>query len=165
MEEQTKPTSPEEEAKVPEAPESPAEDGRPPEAGEAKKSAESESPVDYAQIAREDLAALKKEFPHLAALNDVSELDAPMRYAELRDLGLSAREAYLATSRYPGDPRGAAVRAMDSRSHLKSAVPRAAVAGGADINGDDLRSARELFSELPDGEIRRLYRRVTAQNN
>ena len=55
--------------------------------------------TDYAAVAREDLRALKAEFPELAAIGSITELNAPLRYAELRDLGASPREAYLATAK------------------------------------------------------------------
>lgn len=107
--------------------------------------------TDYAALAEEDLCALKNEFPELISLNDISELENPLRYAALRDLGLSPAEAYLATARK---------RRADNRSHLNSSVPRASSFMGATISERELSAARELFPEMSDGEIRKLYRRV-----
>ena len=112
---------------------------------------EAQNFTDYAALAEEDLAALKNEFPELFSLKDISELENPLRYAALRDLGLSPTEAYLATTRK---------RRPDNRAHLSSCVPRASSFMGANISEGEMRAARELFPEMSDGEIRKLYRRV-----
>ena len=99
-----------------------------------------------------DVMELKRIFPELRDISDVTELKNPMRYAALRDLGLSAEEAYLAT-------RGRAA-AYDNRAHLTRSVP-----GGASVSREmsrgDYDMAREIFSDLSDAEIRKLYRKVT----
>ena len=111
-----------------------------------------EDTPDYEEIAKSDLRELKAAFPELKNLFDITELKNPVRYAELRDLGLSAEEAYLATAR-----RGST---YDTRAHLTPTVP-----GGASVmremSRNDYDMARELFSELSDAEIRKLYRKVT----
>ena len=108
--------------------------------------------VDYDAIAANDLAELKRAFPELKDVYDVSELNNPMRYAALRDLGLSAEEAYLAT-------RGRR-DSYDNRAHLTPSVP-----GGASVmremSRNDYNMAREIFSDMSDAEIRKLYRKVT----
>ena len=107
---------------------------------------------DYAEIAREDISELKMRFPELQNINDLTELKNPLRYAALRDLGLSAEEAYLAT--------GGRAPTYDNRAHLTKSVP-----GGASLSREmsrgDYDMAREIFSELSDAEIRKLYRKVT----
>lgn len=115
--------------------------------GEAKVDA-----PDYEKIIEADLNELRASFPELRELKNISELKNPMRFAALRDLGLSAAEAYLATS----SPRSS----YDNRSHLRASVP-----GGAGVATEMSRSeydiARDIFSELSDSEIRKLYRKVT----
>ncbi len=108
---------------------------------------------DYAAMAAADILALRAEFPE-DAVNSLLELDNPTRYAELRDLGLSPREAYLATTRR-------SEKRVDNRSHLQSAVPRAVVGSGEGISREELEAARDLFSGLSDHEIRKLYKKVT----
>lgn len=107
---------------------------------------------DYGEIAANDLAELKRTFPELKDVYDITELNNPMRYAALRDLGLSAEEAYLATNRRYGS--------YDNRAHLTPSVP-----GGASViremSRNDYDMAREIFSDMSDAEIRKLYRRVT----
>lgn len=107
--------------------------------------------VDYAEIIKADTEALKARFPELSKISDVTELDNPLRYAALRDLGLTPEEAYLATRKR---------RAADNRSHLYPS-PSISKNEGGTIPESEMRSARELFSEMSDAEIRRLYRKVT----
>ena len=109
--------------------------------------------IDYAELVREDLRALKGAFPELATLRDISELENPLRYAALRDLGLSCEEAYLATTKK---------RVItDNRSHLLGGVPRAAKSPRGTMSDRELCGAREIFSDLSDAEIRNLYKKVT----
>lgn len=128
--------------------------------GEEKAEEENSLPTDYGEIAERDLAALKEEFAELSELTSIAELPRPMRYAELRDLGLTPVEAYLASC---GARPNGAPKKTDGRAHLRSSVPgRATPEEG--IGGRDLSAARELFGDLSDSEIRRLYRRVTAEH-
>ena len=78
------------------------------------------------------------------------------RYAELRELGLTAREAFLATS----ESRAVS---KDNRAHLGSSVPRGASRPNMGISARELKEARELFSGASEADILRLYKRVTAQ--
>ena len=109
--------------------------------------------VDYAEIIKADTEALKARFPELSKISDVTELDNPLRYAALRDLGLSPTEAYLATNFKP--------RPYDNRSHLRSAVPMRASAPSELLGRGELEAARELFAGLSDREIQRLYKKVS----
>ena len=108
--------------------------------------------VDYAQIAMEDLKSLKSEFPELAAIENITQLNNPLRYAALRDLGLSPAEAYLATAKRA--PR------RDNRAHL-SAIGTVSYAPQGTMTDSEMSAARELFSDISDAEIRKLYKRVT----
>ena len=106
--------------------------------------------IDYVALIEEDLRALRGEFGELAELSDITELDNPLRYAELRDLGLSPSEAYLATRR----------RRSDNRSHLRS-IHSIKATHGSSMSDSELASARELFGDISDAEIRKLYKKVT----
>lgn len=114
---------------------------------------EADDTIDYAALAEKDMAELSAIFPHLKGKRSVAELDNPLRYAALRDLGLTPKEAYLATS----EP----IRRTDNRSHLTSAVPHAAGEITFAMSARELSAARELFSGLSDREIRKLYNKVT----
>lgn len=115
--------------------------------------AEQEAQIDYAALAEEDMRYLITLFPSLAGKRSVAELDNPLRYAALRDLGLSPVEAYLATN-YK-------VRTYDNRSHLQSAVPKRASAPAELLGSREMEAARELFAGLSDREIQRLYKKVS----
>lgn len=114
---------------------------------------ENDGQIDYAKLAEEDMKELISIFPHLREKESIYELENPLRYAALRDLGLSPKEAYLATS----EP----VSRYDNRSHLKSAVPRGVGATADVLGAKELEAARELFSGLSDREIQKLYKKVS----
>ena len=110
------------------------------------------TPTDYEKMAADDLDALRRDFPELCEIDHISELDNPLRYAALRDLGLSPAEAYLATRK-----RGVG----DSRSHLFGAVSRSASAPAVGMSQSQLAEARELFGNMSDTDIQKLYRKVS----
>ncbi len=109
-------------------------------------------PCDYSS----DIDELAEKFPEMRNAESISELKNPLRYAALRDLGLSAEEAYLATS-------GARPRMRDNRNHLGGSVPRPVSAPHAAMSARELRYARELFDDISDAEIIKLYSKVTKQ--
>ena len=111
----------------------------------------SDNAVDYAALIEEDIATLKGEFPELSSLGSITELNDPIRYAALRDLGLSAEEAYLATAKRVK---------RDNRAHLTTAYGKSATSPSSMMTQRELSEARELFGNLSDLEIQRLYKRV-----
>lgn len=119
---------------------------------EREGQADAES-IDYARLAEEDLATLRREFPTLRSVRSIAELPNCARYGALRDLGLSPKEAYLAIG-------GGAPTRQDNRAHLRSSVPRAHAGITSMMTGAELESARMLFGNLSDSEINRLYRKV-----
>ncbi len=113
-----------------------------------------EGAIDYAQLEKDDIAALRGEFTEVIYMKSLSELKNPERYGELRDMGLSPKEAYLAS--------GGKRQKQDNRTHLHSAVPRSA-SGQRSMPEEDLRAAKNIFDGMSDGEIIRLYRKVNSQ--
>ena len=107
---------------------------------------------DYSVIEREDVEALRGEFPELSEMESITELDNPMRYGMLRDLGLSPAEAYLATSKRR--------RGTDNRNHL-FASPAIAASANSAISEKEMEAARDIFPDISDKEIRKLYKKVT----
>ena len=75
------------------------------------------------------------------------------RYAQLRSLGLTAKEAYFAVA--SSSPR------PDNRAHLSTSVPRAARSPHGAMSPRELEAAREIFFGLSDRQIEDLYRKVT----
>ena len=110
--------------------------------------------TDATATLEDDLNTLKAEFPELADIESITELGNPTRYAALRDLGLTAREAYLATSARP-------LARTDNRAHLTSGVPRAARSPLTSMTKSQLAEARELFKGMSDAQIHQLYKKVT----
>lgn len=120
--------------------------------GEAADTADTVDTPDYEAIIASDVSELSSEFPELKDLKDITELNNPLRYAALRDLGLTPREAYLATAKRP---------VKDTRSHLIAARGRSAAASIGMMSQDELSAARDLFPSLSDSELQKLYKRVT----
>ena len=118
---------------------------------DTKEEDEKEDEVDYEALMKSDLIALKREFKELMYLNDISQLENPLRYGALRDLGLTPAEAYLASC---------GTKRSDNRSHLYSSVPKRTQAPGTVMSESELNMARELFPNVSDAEIRRLYKKV-----
>jgi len=100
-----------------------------------------------------DLEELKNEFSELIATESLSDIEGATRYAALRDLGLTPSEAYKATRR--SAPR------ENTRAHLSPAMPRMAASPSTGMSRDELRMMRDVFGDLSDGELRRLYKKVT----
>lgn len=122
--------------------------------GKEEESEQAEEAIDYAAVAAEDLSELRAQFPALRALPSLAALADPVRYAELREMGLSPKEAYLAIG-------GTARRKSDNRSHLLSSVPRSSALAENLPSGEEMAEARRLFSNLSDAQIHRLYKKVT----
>jgi len=140
----------------------PVEDGAAKENAAAENAAEKEgeeesaveNAVDFALLAAEDVKILRAQFAELSALGDITELENHLRYAALRDLGLTPEEAYLATSKK---------RRQDNRAHLYPTVPKRSAPPVSAMSEGELAAAREIFPTSSDAEIKRLYRRVTKQ--
>lgn len=120
----------------------------------AGESADAAAPTDYAALAAEDLREIKRMAPSLAGLTHLAELPNALRYAALRDAGLSVEEALYAACHAFVTPRAA-----DNRAHLRSAVPIGAAGTPSRMTAAEMREARELFGDLTEGEIERLYAR------
>ena len=98
-----------------------------------------------------DLETLAKEFPDIASRLAHGFVNTE-RYAKLRSLGLTPEEAYLATSR---------PARSDNRSHLTSSVPASAKSPLGGMSKREMATARYLFEDLSEREIKALYNRVT----
>ena len=109
-----------------------------------------EEPTDF--ILEEDLDLLKKDFSELQDISDISQLPNPTRYAALRDLGLTPKEAYLATS---------PIKKTDTRSHLKTGVPHISKSPVSSMTRREWQIARALFDDMNDSDIEKLYIKVT----
>jgi len=123
----------------------------------------SDEETDYSRIAAEDLAEIKRLFPEFSSLESLRDLDNAVRFAELRDAGLSVSEALAATNMDRMITSIAQrVARSDGKSHLRSAVPNASAVQKNRMSAEELHSARELFGSLSDRELERLYKRATS---
>ncbi len=109
--------------------------------------------IDYEALAAEDLATLQKLVPGISHITHIKDLPGAARYAELRDRGLNAEEAFWAACHASVAPRGG----YDNRSHLRSAVPRGAGGNPAVMTAAEMHAAKELFEDLSESEIQKLY--------
>ena len=125
-----------------------AEDYTPTEDEGASTDAPSENPQDVISY-KQDLCELAGVFSELESLSDIEEIREYDKYKRFRDLGLSPKEAYLATGE-PQPKRRATPTSPISVRRPVSAMPES-----------ELRMAREIFSDLSDREITILYRMVT----
>ncbi len=114
---------------------------------EAQEELTEEFALDYA----EEAELISRELP--AYICEEAALTENERYLELRALGLTPKEAFLATA-----PK---LKDTDNRSHLIGAVPKSAAAPRSAMTRGELEMARSVFGELDDAEIRRLYKKVT----
>lgn len=116
-----------------------------------------EEAIDYARLAAQDLAEIKRLDPAYAPASHLGELPFARRFAELRDLGLSVKEALAAAA-----PR---FDTYDGRAHLRAVAPRGTRAPEGSLDRDRMKEAKMLFSGLSEAEINALYRRVSRKNN
>ncbi len=115
--------------------------------------------VDYEALAAQDLAEIRRLVPSLSNLAHIGELPGAARYAELRESGLTVEEAFWAACHQSAVRRSPA---YDNRSHLHSAVPRGAAGNPAVMTAAEMHAARELFDDLSESEIQKLYARCRA---
>ncbi len=115
--------------------------------------------IDYEALAAEDLAEIHRLVPSLSHITHLGELPGATRYAELRDRGLGVEEAFWAACHASVAPRPAP---YDNRSHLHSAVPRGASGNPAMMTAAEMHAAKELFDDLTESEIQKLYARCRA---
>lgn len=93
----------------------------------------------------EELKEMREQMPELYGCNEE-------RYSALRGIGLTAEEAYRATT--------VTVRSS-GRAHLSDSTPIRAHSPYGGMSRQTLESARALFDDMSDAELQGLYRRVT----
>lgn len=109
-----------------------------------------------------DFAEIQREFPETRGLKSLREIENLAKFGRFRDLGLSPKEAYAAAN--PDSVRKSVAAATkqqslnETKAHLKSAVPAGSKDDGIAISKKELREWRDLFPNLSDKEISRLYR-------
>ena len=118
--------------------------------------------AEFEAIAAADLAGLKAIYPELKDIKSIFDVPNFKRFGELRDKGLSVKEAYSAAN--PDAIRANVATAVsrqnlsETKAHLKSNVPKKTVDNSLRMPKEDLKSWREMFPKLSDKEIMKLYR-------
>ena len=128
-----------------------------PSTGEALSDEETDAEIDYARLAAEDLAEIKRLDPTYAPAAHLGDLPFAHRFAELRDLGLSVAEALAAAA-----PR---FDRYDGKRHLRAVTPRGTKSPEGSLDRDRMKEAKLLFHGMSEAEINALYRRVSQRNN
>jgi hypothetical protein len=120
----------------------------------------------WEELAKADLAKLHEEFPETKAYKHILDLPAEVRtkFAKFRDAGLTAEEAYAAAN--PKGIRAGAASAEaktamhESKSHIKSVVPKGSKDNSITMTKRELAEWRDLFPGMSDKEIQDLYRKT-----
>lgn len=123
----------------------------------------------YRQVMMERMAAadmneLHSMFPETKDITKLENIPNCRRYAELRDMGLSVKEAYSAAN--PEGRREAVATAVKqkainaSKSHLKSNVPIASKDTSVKISRAEMNQMREMFPDKSDKELIALYKKT-----
>ena len=135
----------------------------------AKLQAEAQAAIQnqrFEQIAASDLAELHAAYPETRQYKHVRELpdEVKRKFGEFRDKGLTAKQAYAAAD--PDGVRQTVATAVkkqaqhDSKSHLKSSVPKGSKDTGVKMTRSELAEYREMFPHLSDKEINDLYKKA-----
>lgn len=109
-----------------------------------------------------DFAEIQREFPETRGLKSLREIENLAKFGRFRDLGLSPKEAYAAAN--PDSVRKSVAAATkqqslnETKAHLKSAVPAGSKDDGIAISKKELKEWRDLFPNLSDKEIGKLYK-------
>jgi hypothetical protein len=120
--------------------------------------------TEFEKMASADLAGLKAIYPELKDVNSIFDIPNFKRFGELRDKGLSVKEAYSAAN--PDAIRKNVAEAVtrqnlnNTKDHLKSNVPKGTKDTSLHMPKEDLVSWREMCPKMSDKEIIELYRKT-----
>ena len=122
-----------------------------------------EGGTDFAAMAESDLSEITKAYPTLGlkSLGDIKNLQ---RFAELREKGVTAAEAFAATNAemlMAGAERVGATKAT-GKAHLQSVAKKAGARAASKMTNAEREAAREFFGDdMSDKELERLFSRAT----
>ena len=118
--------------------------------------------TEFEKKMQSDFAEIQREFPETRGLKSLREIENLAKFGRFRDLGLSPKEAYAAAN--PDSVRKSVAAATkqqslnETKAHLKSAVPAGSKDDGIAISKKELKEWRDLFPNLSDKEISKLYK-------
>jgi hypothetical protein len=133
------------------------EDGGQP-AGEEQKDA----PDANALKADGDVADINKAFPGLG-IKTLAGLKNLRRYGELREMGISPVEAFCATNAEMLQKSAEQIGAgkATGKAHLQSVAKKTGARAASQMTNAERRAAREMFDEMSDADLEKLYARAT----
>lgn len=119
----------------------------------------------YEIKATSDLKALHSMYPETQKYSHLKEMPVQVakRFCELRDMGLSVKEAYSAAN--PDGVRTDTATAVKkqaqhaSKEHLKSSVPKPSKSDGVSMTKAELAYWRDIFPDKSDAEIVKIYKK------
>lgn len=120
--------------------------------------------MEFENLKRADLEALKANYPELSDLDDLEKLENFREFAKFRDMGLTPVQAYSAAN--PNGVRKDAANAAKrkslnySKAHLRSNVPKSGAAPSAHIPNDELKMLRSALPGKSDKEIYEIYKKI-----
>lgn len=121
-----------------------------------------EGGTDFATMAESDLSEIKKAYPSLG-LKSLGDLKNIKRFAELREKGVTAAEAFAATNAemlMQGAERVGATKAT-GKSHLQSVAKKAGAKAASQMTTAERDAAREFFGDdVSDEELERLFKKA-----
>ena len=118
---------------------------------------------EYAAMEAADLAELQKRYPDIR-LNSLRDLKNLGRYGELRDMGLSAAEAFMATNAEMLEKRAeetGAARAA-SKAHMTTVSKKSGGTNEPQMTDEELAIARDFFPDMSDEQIQKVYKKAYA---
>lgn len=122
-----------------------------------------EGGTDFAARAESDLSEITKAYPTLG-LKSLGEIKNIQRFAELRDKGVTAAEAFAATNAemlMAGAERVGATKAT-GKAHLQSVAKKAGARSASQMTNAERETAREFFGDnMSDKELERLFAKAT----
>jgi len=101
-------------------------------------------------------------YPETKGLKAITEISNFGVFAELRDKGLTPKQAYAAAN--PDGVRASVAKSVkqqllnETKGHLRSAVPKGSKDNSITMSNKQLSEWRDLFQNLSDKEIVALYR-------
>lgn len=118
--------------------------------------------AEFEKKMRADLEEVQREFPETKSLKSISEIENFAVFGRLRDLGLTPKQAYVAANADSVRKSVATATKQQSlnetKAHLKSAVPKGSKDETIVMSKKDLAEWRDLFPNMSDKEIVKLYK-------
>ncbi len=120
----------------------------------------------FEKMAQADIAELHTAYPETKRYKDVRDMprDMLIKFGRARDAGFSAKEAYAAAN--PDGIRSDVATAVkkqslhESKSHLRSTVPKGSKDDSITMSKADLTYWRDIFPGKSDKEIQALYKKT-----